>query len=334
MFSHGINGIALELLLAATLGPVSHRALFIRGEHHLRAPLYFRALLLFSVLLLLLQLRTSGLNITTAAARTIALLAAFLSSLATSIITYRLFLHPLKAFPGPTLAAVSKLHHSWKVRHSQNHIYLDTLFKQYGEFVRTGPSEITIFHPEALEALHGPANDLRKTDWYDVLRPHVAVNTTRDIDEHTHRRRAWNPSFSGEALPTYDHVYATHVNRLAQVMQDSCGRPTNAKDLIYWWSFDVMGDVMFSKQFGSLDHADSTGRRALETLRRFMALLGPCSPTPWLINLGASIPRVMDEWNVMFEMCKGFMTERMESLKPDDKRSDVGTGEESQAPMN
>ena len=46
--------------------------------------------------------------------------------------------HPLHHFPGPALAKVSKL---WNVAHclgSKNHLLLDGLHKEYGDFVRTG----------------------------------------------------------------------------------------------------------------------------------------------------------------------------------------------------
>ena len=71
----------------------------------------------------------------------VALLALYLFSLFGSIVTYRLFFHRLRHFPGPKMAAASKLWHVWKCRASRGHHVLNEIHDQYGTFVRTGASE-------------------------------------------------------------------------------------------------------------------------------------------------------------------------------------------------
>ncbi|KAL8735761.1 MAG: hypothetical protein Q9166_000624 [cf. Caloplaca sp. 2 TL-2023] len=58
-----------------------------------------------------------------------------------SIIMYRILLHRLRRFPGPPLAAASKLWHVWQCRNSRNHIVLESLREKYGPFVRTALTE-------------------------------------------------------------------------------------------------------------------------------------------------------------------------------------------------
>ena len=145
----------------------------------------------------------------------------YIVSLFSSIIVYRLFFHPLRHFPGPTLAAASKLRHVFKCRHGKNFRVLEDAHHQYGNFVRTGelscpsnpglrfrptasvngarspgPNEITIFHPAAIEILEAPKNKTVRTDWYDVLHPRTSTTFTRSEADHSTWRRVWSQAMS------------------------------------------------------------------------------------------------------------------------------------------
>ncbi|MCJ1268692.1 hypothetical protein MMC22_008580 [Lobaria immixta] len=61
----------------------------------------------------------------------------YMSGLFCSITVYRLFFHRLRHFSGPQLAAVTKLWHVFQCRDSRNYLVLDSMHKQYGNFVRT-----------------------------------------------------------------------------------------------------------------------------------------------------------------------------------------------------
>lgn len=112
-----------------------------------------------------------------------------------------------------------------------------------------------------------------------------------------------------KALPDYDAAYQKHNHRFEMVLRQHLSDVININDLIYQWSFDAMGEVTFSKSFQMLTHTHS--HHHLRTLRRFLGFLGPFSPTPWVINLGSSLPLVMNGWNRMFDMCQGYMMERV-----------------------
>jgi hypothetical protein len=62
----------------------------------------------------------------------------FLSALCLSIALYRLFLHPLRKYPGPVLARLTKF---WLVevcRDGETFRVVRELHKQYGDIVRIG----------------------------------------------------------------------------------------------------------------------------------------------------------------------------------------------------
>ena len=128
-----------KLCIAAAAGILSHTLIFIRNEHHIRAPEIFRVFLLLALLLFIGEARIWSLNNSVQAARASALLVfSYSASLFTSIIIYRLFFHQLRKFPGPIGARITKFWHVGKLLRQPNFKVLDNLHQQYGDFVRTG----------------------------------------------------------------------------------------------------------------------------------------------------------------------------------------------------
>ena len=74
---------------------------------------------------------------------TSAVAACFLGGFLCSMIIYRLFLHPVKSFPGPTAARVTSL---WVIKQNvpdlKLYIKLRSLHDQYGDFVRIRKSRL------------------------------------------------------------------------------------------------------------------------------------------------------------------------------------------------
>lgn len=64
----------------------------------------------------------------------------------------------------------------------------------------SGPAEITIFHPEAYEAMDGPDNRNTRSDWYDLLYPRISSIFTRDRQLHHERRKMWEQALSRKGL--------------------------------------------------------------------------------------------------------------------------------------
>lgn len=66
--------------------------------------------------------------------------------------------------------------------------------------IQTGPNEISIFHPEAIQALDGWMNQNTKDVWYDVLQPRSSAIFTRDDLDHKDRRKVWTMSLSSKGM--------------------------------------------------------------------------------------------------------------------------------------
>jgi hypothetical protein len=118
------------------LGVMIHLGLFIRGEWHNQAP---HIIIAHTLVLTLLSGKSmvSGVSIWYGVALPFLM---YLCGLFGSMAVYRLFFHRLRSFPGPRMAALTKLWHVWHCRNSQNHLLLESCYQKYGNFVRTGLS--------------------------------------------------------------------------------------------------------------------------------------------------------------------------------------------------
>lgn len=126
-----------KLLLASIIGLLAHQLVFIRGEWHLWAPTVLSLHVMLALLLVGIHSQLEQ-NVNSITVIVLASFACYLLSLFTSIAIYRVYFHRLRHFPGPRLAAVSKLWHVWQCRDSRNHLVLERLHRKYGSFVRTG----------------------------------------------------------------------------------------------------------------------------------------------------------------------------------------------------
>lgn len=137
--------------MAAALGVLSHLLYFIRGEHHAQALGILQSILFLLAFVLLGLVQLLHYSVSSAVRVTALVTSSYIGSLWLSMIVYRLFFHPLKRFPGPTLAKVSKFYHSlccWKL---DNHCVRAKWHERYGDIVRIGER----FFPQLLVVCFG-----------------------------------------------------------------------------------------------------------------------------------------------------------------------------------
>jgi hypothetical protein len=134
----------------------------------------------------------------------------FWGSLWLCIGTYRAFFHPLREYPGPFAARLSKWWTTKQALDSNLHLHRvqQQLQKEYGDYVRTGmsaeacecyvlmksgPRELTIFDVNAISAIYGVQAKTTKGPFYDIMEKSLHLN--RDKQFHRQRRRIWDNAF-------------------------------------------------------------------------------------------------------------------------------------------
>lgn len=128
--------------------------------------------------------------------------ASLISGVFTSTIVYRAFIHRLTrhGFPRLFVARLSQLYQTaLACKRPRLCDEVEVLHKKHGDFVRTGPTEVSIADPKAMVAIHGTNTKpgvCTKGPWYDMLYPKVTLQATRDRQLYLQRRKLWDQAFS------------------------------------------------------------------------------------------------------------------------------------------
>ncbi|KAK3715123.1 hypothetical protein LTR37_007333 [Vermiconidia calcicola] len=248
--------MATSALIAATLGVFSHVLYFNRGEHHMWATTYIQVFTLSFIGGITALVKLSAWPFASALSTTSIIAASYFIGLYISLIIYRVWLSKLNKFPGPWQAKISSF---WLVYHLRNkdcYLKFEKLHEQYGKYVRIGPNVLSITDADLHDAAFAPNTQFRKAEWYDNSKPFDSMHTTRDKPLHDRRRRMWAPAFSDKALRQYEHKVKAFNNKLVERVREHSNGPIDMRKWFNLYSFDVMGQLAFGKDYGMLDSGE------------------------------------------------------------------------------
>ncbi|KAK7038129.1 cytochrome P450 [Favolaschia claudopus] len=217
---------------------------------------------------------------------------AFLSTLASSVVIYRLSpWHPLAHIPGPRLYKISKFWSAWICASGKQHRVNKALHDKYGPFLRTGPNEVSIIHADGVKAVLGTGG-FQKGNYYEP-RSDPKLNTRSLLslrgDAHANRRKIWNRGLSTESVQEYESIVAKRVSQLSDCLHGLSGNKVNLAEWIGYFTFDVMGDMAFGGGFEMM--RDGGDRDGLWTLLNNGAKnLAVISHVPWLAPTLSHLP--------------------------------------------
>ena len=226
-----------------------------------------------------------------------------------SLLAYRAFFHRLNSFPGPFVARLTNFYPTY-LSAKKLHLYEETerLHRQYGDFVRLGPSELSITDPRAAQIVHAPSSPCSKGPWYLGTLPLVSLHGCRDKPEHSRRRKVWDRGFTAKALKDYEPRVAGHTEELMQAIEQRKGQPMDASLWFNYFSFDVMGDLSFGKSFGMLKRG--TSHYFMDSLHGFMLNVGLFGHLIWLLPVFKNTPILNKEDKEFFNFVSQQVDER------------------------
>lgn len=140
--------------------------------------------------------------------------------------------------------------------------YLIRLLTTSGSIVRIGPNTLSFSSPKALRQIYQSGrenNALRKSEYYDSVDAPAgaySLHSETSRSKHAARRRVLDQGFTASALRS-NEVYLIHtINTLCQVLAMDDGtewsQPRNMRDYFAWFAYDVMGALVFGRQFDCL----------------------------------------------------------------------------------
>ncbi|KAH7036039.1 cytochrome P450 [Microdochium trichocladiopsis] len=253
--------------------------------------------------------------------------ASFHGSLLTSIATYRLFFHRCRKFPGPVGARLSRFYATYlSTKSVQYHKELEKMMLEYGDFVRTGPREVTILRRSAVDLIYGPKSECRKASWYgqtgnDLQK--VSLHMCRDANAHRQRRKAWDKALSVKSLNSYEPQIKSHVDALVRQLHARGETGLNVTDWAMYFSFDLIGQVGFSKDFGQLGKGEE--HSAIRPIHAHIKLLGIFQTVPWMLYLLSSIPGAASAYSEIFGFCANEMRAKRKTVEKDEAPRDIAS---------
>ncbi|KAI9645352.1 hypothetical protein NHQ30_006088 [Ciborinia camelliae] len=239
-------------------------------------------------------------------------------SLWMNILVYRAFFHPLRKFPGPFGARLSKFWSLGKVIESKFRWYqvVGELKEEYGDYVRTGPRELMIFDPEAINAILGSSSKLQKGPFYGTTPQ--SLHTTRDSDFHRKRRKVWDIAFKQSLTDYGPRIEEFTTSFLARLSQNT-GTPIILNELCIQYSYDVMSALAFGIFTQFLDGKQTAAKKIVDNIRSGVVAFGALLHIPWMLTIFETMSILggpMKEFND-WSACQVEARRHMKNPKPD-----------------
>jgi len=188
------------------------------------------------------------------------LLLTFVISIPT-LALYRLFFHPLSHFPGPKLAAITRLYEAYYdvIQNGQYTFKIAALHAQYGPIIRISPHELHVSDPSFFEKLYRQDGRWDKYAWsYDAFSAKYSSICTIDHELHRRRRAPLNAFFSKATVSNRQGIIQAHLNKLCDRIQeyDASSRILNLGTVISAFTGDVATEYIIGKSYSNLDRQD------------------------------------------------------------------------------
>ncbi|KAG7094568.1 hypothetical protein E1B28_005396 [Marasmius oreades] len=173
-----------------------------------------------------------------------------------TLVVYRWFFHPLRKFPGPWLASVTKYYRGYYeiFRDGGWLDQLEVLHQRYGPVVRVAPSELHFSDPDAYDDIYVTSKILKDPTWYFTTSPAPgSVFSEIDPKEAAKRRFKLGSYLSRKAVLRLEEVVQAKVNKLVKILS-SYPTPSNIHYGYRAATFDIISSYVFAQEMNALDY--------------------------------------------------------------------------------
>ncbi|KAL7823123.1 cytochrome P450 [Trichoderma gracile] len=243
----------------------------------------------------------------------------------TTIVLYRLFLHPLARIPGPKLAAVSNIWHAYHARNGHMFDLGRRLHREYGPLVRVGPNELWFNSTEAFDKIYSSTKGFEKTDFYlatslnwpkidAFLRPHFAdgldLLSERDMKRYRLQRRLIGRVYQTANVVKFEAAVDDVIKQVIARLEALNGTEIDLKEWMHIIAVECLGASVLSWSPGLLKAGTDWGSSAHSYLgwrrKSVMGLFPTLTKLTLRSNLFEWIFR--DLWNLKYVAPPGFRT--------------------------
>ncbi|GAD93871.1 hypothetical protein NCU06526 [Paecilomyces variotii No. 5] len=222
---------------------------------------------------------------------------------------YQRYRSPLRKYPGPFLASGTPWG-IWRGFSEEDHV---KLHNKFGPVVRNAPNELSFGAPDAARQILSVGQGFRKAKFYEPFPPAGINDLFKERNEplHSQKLRAAAQSYSFAAMKQLTPWIEKTEKHLIENLDDFA-KSKQSFDMakwLHWFSFDVLGEVAFSRPFGFLEaKKDVDGAiRAIDKAQAYNVMLLPATA-----NRNSLVTRIaMEE---MEKRLKGHVVDRKDML--------------------
>ncbi|KAI1102236.1 cytochrome P450 [Jackrogersella minutella] len=175
-------------------------------------------------------------------------------------IFYRLFLHPLRKFPGPLLWRISHIPRTYHLMKGDLPFILAEFREKYGKTIRITPGELAFHDPQAWKDIYGHrtggAPDMPKYYGNYHTLSHIPMSIIdAPREEHALLRRQLSHGFSEKSMREQGPIIQQYVDLLIQRIYENGKNGSvalNMREWFNWTTFDIIGDLGFGSSFDCL----------------------------------------------------------------------------------
>ncbi|KZT11544.1 cytochrome P450 [Laetiporus sulphureus 93-53] len=255
--------------------------------------------------------------------------AAYLSyyaALLTSTVIYRLSpLHPMAKHPGPIMCKISKIWLAYIVSRGKLHVYLRQLHETYGPVVRVGPNELSIVDADLIPYIMGPDGMPKGPLWSgrriagrsgNAKDPRGNLIAARDKRVHAEARRVWNRAFTPAFIKAYEPIITRRLEELMDRLREATTqrKQVDVAQLLSWFAFDFMGDMVFGASFNLLGDGDKSG--LWHILESGLYLPSLTEQIPWIAKIIIYLPFVGKQMKTLGQFAYQQATRRLNEGSP------------------
>ncbi|PNP61042.1 hypothetical protein FNYG_14130 [Fusarium nygamai] len=191
-------------------------------------------------------------------------------------------------------------------------IYRISFFHRLYKF--PGPSALSILDSKAFHAIHSNNSPCSKGPWYNIEQPAISLHMSRDKNDHSRRRRAWDRAFSSKALRDYEPRVVKYTSPLLDRLEQTQDIPIDIAKWFKFYSFDTMGDLAFGQSFNML--TDGVKHPFMALVESHMAMASVFSQLIWMFPLFRAMPFLGRE-DAIFQKWLETQVRHQEQNKPD-----------------
>ncbi|KAI1127878.1 cytochrome P450 [Nemania abortiva] len=183
------------------------------------------------------------------------------------LVTYRLFFHPLRNYPGPLLAKVSDLYAGFFAVKMSLHLTTYSDLKKYGSVLRHGPNKLIFNSTAALQDIYNNEK-VNKSRVYllTVTSGKPSIFSMLDNRQHRNRRKIIGQAINDKALRAFEPTMTGQLDIFIQqlVTSASDSSPVNMTERCKRLGMDIVGLLAFGYALNL--QTDTTNRHILPGL--------------------------------------------------------------------